>query len=158
MACAPFDRGATQTREPFPRKPSGRRFFFRLSSLAPSLQPAERMLGLRRLDRQKKTSPQDPLQFSDRLLPRTGRENSRVKDLIDLVLLIERIQLDADRLPTAIRETFQRRKAHEIPRVLLPPPGSLAGPFSEMATDCGLDPDMEKHLGVVAQFFQTLSF
>lgn len=42
-------------------------------------------------------------------LPRVGRENTRVKDLIDLVLLIERTKLDAARLPRAIRETFPAR-------------------------------------------------
>lgn len=37
-------------------------------------------------------------------LTRVGRENSRVKDLIDLVLLIEHTKLNAARLPKAIRE------------------------------------------------------
>jgi Nucleotidyl transferase AbiEii toxin, Type IV TA system len=66
-------------------------------------------------------------QFAEKLhactLPRVGRENSRVKDLVDLVLLIERTRLDLARLPKAIHETFQRRKTHDIPPALpLPPP------------------------------------
>lgn len=86
-----------------------------------------------------------------------GRENTRVKDLVDLILLIERTRLDAARLPRAIRETFQRRQTHEIPSALIPPPASWAAPFSEMAPECGLEPDMENHFGVVAQFFRRLS-
>jgi HEPN domain-containing protein len=104
-------------------------------------------------------SPEE--QFAEKLhaytLRRTGRENTRVKDLVDLVLLIERTRLDAARLPRAIRETFQRRKTHEIPSALIAPPASWSGPFSEMAAECGLEPDMEKHFNVVAQFFRRLS-
>ncbi len=104
-------------------------------------------------------SPEE--QFAEKLhaytLPRVGRENTRVKDLVDLVLLIERTRLDTDQLPKAIRETFQRRKTHKIPAALIPPPTSWSGPFSAMAAECSLEPDMGKHFGVVAQFFRGLS-
>ncbi len=104
-------------------------------------------------------SPEE--QFAEKLhaytLPRVGRENTRVKDLVDLVLLIERTKLDAARLPKAIRETFQRRTTHDVPSALIPPPASWSGPFSEMAAECGLEPDVEKHFGVVAQFFSRLN-
>ena len=104
-------------------------------------------------------SPEE--QFAEKLhaytLPRVGRENTRVKDLVDLVLLIERTRLDAARLPKAILETFQRRKTHGIPPALIPPPASWSGPFSELAAECGLEPDMEKHFGVVEQFLRRLS-
>jgi predicted nucleotidyltransferase component of viral defense system len=104
-------------------------------------------------------SPEE--QFAEKLhaytLPRVGRENTRVKDLVDLVLLIDRTRLDVARLPKAIRETFQRRKTHEIPPALIAPPASWSGPFSEMVAECGLEPDMAKHFGVVTQFFRRLS-
>lgn len=90
-------------------------------------------------------------------LPRVGRENTRVKDLVDLVLLIERTTMNAARLPKAIRETFQRRKTHEIPPALAAPPASWVKPFSEMAVECGLAPDMEGQFEVVANFFSGLS-
>jgi hypothetical protein len=100
-------------------------------------------------------------QFAEKLhaytLPRVGRENTRVKDLVDLVLLIERAKLDIARLPKAIRETFERRKTHEIPSSLISPPASWSGPFVAMAAECGLEPEMEKHFGVVEQFFGTLN-
>ena len=79
------------------------------------------------------------------------------KDLVDLVLLIECTKLDAARLPRAIRETFQRRKTHDIPSALIPPPASWSGPFSEMAAECSLKPDVEKHFAVVAEFVKRLS-
>ena len=104
-------------------------------------------------------SPEE--QFAEKLhaytLPRLGRENTRVKDLIDLRLLIERTRLNTVRLPKAIRETFQRRKTHDVPPALTPPPASWSRPFAEMAAECSLEPDMEKHFGVIGQFFSRLN-
>lgn len=105
-------------------------------------------------------SPEE--QFAEKLhaytLPRTGRENTRVKDLVDLVLLIGRVRLNTSRLPQAIRETFQRRKTHEIPSKLLPPPASWSGPLSAMATECRLEPDLDKLFSEDAQFFSTIDW
>lgn len=104
-------------------------------------------------------SPEE--QFAEKLhaytLPRVGRENTRVKDLVDLVLLIERTGMNAARLPKAIHETFQRRKTHDIPPALAAPPASWSKPFSEMAAECGLAPKMEGQFEVVARFFSSLS-
>ena len=55
-------------------------------------------------------------------LPREGQPNSRVKDLIDLVLLMDTGSLDPGRLRNAIRETFERRATHEPPNHVEPPP------------------------------------
>ena len=103
-------------------------------------------------------SPEE--QFAEKLhaytLPRVGRENTRVKDLVDLVLLIEQTELNTTRLPQAIRETFQRRKTHDIPRALISPPAFWSNPFAEMAVECGLERDMETQFGVVAQFFSSM--
>ena len=104
-------------------------------------------------------SPEE--QFAEKLhaytLPRVGRENTRVKDLVDLVLLIERTTMNAARLPKAIQETFQRRKTHEIPPALASPPASWSKPFAEMAVECGLAPNMEGQFELVAKFFSGLS-
>jgi len=100
-------------------------------------------------------------QFAEKVhaytMPREGRENSRVRDLVDLVLLIEQSRLDIVRLRTAIRETFQRRKTHEVPHALAPPPASWSGPFAEMAQECHLDPKIEKHFSKVEQFYRSLA-
>ena len=103
-------------------------------------------------------SPEE--KFAEKLhpytLPRAGRENTRVKDLVDLVLLIGRTHMDAARLPKAIHETLQRRKTHGIPPSLISPPAFWSKPFSEMAVECGLAPDMAEQFAVVAQFFGSL--
>jgi hypothetical protein len=104
-------------------------------------------------------SPEE--QFAEKLhaytLPRVGRENTRVKDLVDMVLLIERTTMNAARLPKAIQETFQRRKTHEIPPALASPPASWSKPFAELAVECGLTSSLEGQFGVVAKFFSGLS-
>ena len=100
-------------------------------------------------------------QFAEKVhaytLPREGRENSRVRDLVDLVLLIAQSRLDAVRLRTAIRETFQRRKTHPVPHVLVLPPASWSGPFSEMAQECHLKPNIAEQFSTVAQFYKSLA-
>jgi hypothetical protein len=53
----------------------------------------------------------------------------------------------------AIRETFQRRKTHEIPVDLASPLSSWSTPFAEMARECSISVDMAKHFGMVEQFF-----
>lgn len=99
-------------------------------------------------------------QFAEKLhaytFPRVSRENTRVKDLVDLILLIEQTKLDAARLSKSIRETFRRRKTHEIPDDLASPPDSWSRPFAEMAAECGLEPDIGKHFSMVSQFFSKL--
>ena len=100
-------------------------------------------------------------QFAEKVhaytMPRDGRENSRVRDMVDLVLLIEQSHLDVVRLRTAIRETFQRRKTHPVPHALAPPPSSWSGPFSEMAQECHLEPNIAEQFSTVAQFYKSLT-
>jgi hypothetical protein len=100
-------------------------------------------------------------QFAEKVhaysLPREGRVNSRVRDLVDLVLLIEQSRLNVVQLRIAIRETFQRRKTHEAPHALGSPPASWSGPFAEMARECNLEPDIAKQFSKVERFYRTLA-
>jgi hypothetical protein len=45
-----------------------------------------------------------------------------VKDLVDLVLLIERGALDHERLTIDVADTFAHRATHPAPPTLAPPP------------------------------------
>jgi hypothetical protein len=62
-----------------------------------------------------------------------------VRDLLDLVFLIERGSLSFDRIRLAVEATFARRATHPVPDELLPPPGDWARPFAALAAECGLD-------------------
>jgi hypothetical protein len=64
-------------------------------------------------------------QFAEKIhaytLPRNAA-NSRVKDLVDLALLIGSGGLDKQRILEALRLTFERRGTHDLPASLVPPP------------------------------------
>lgn len=67
--------------------------------------------------------------------PWQDRENTRVKDLVDLVLLIESGLLEPTTLKQALAATFASRPTQRIPDHLPPPPRSWQGPFRRMAED-----------------------
>jgi len=99
-------------------------------------------------------------QFAEKLhaysLPREGRPNSRVKDLVDLLLLVESGTLDPDRVGQCIKATFRRRETHPVPASLEPPPQTWAGPFVDLASKCGLSQDLAAAFSRVAEFFSGL--
>jgi hypothetical protein len=85
-------------------------------------------------------------------MPRQDRANTRVKDLVDLVLLIESAVMDAERLRRDIADTFRRRQTHQVPDLLEPPPEFWRPVFKKLAAECGLEGDMD------AQFKKVLSY
>jgi hypothetical protein len=70
--------------------------------------------------------------------PRDKRPFSRMRDLVDLVLLIEQGLPDKALILSAVRATFERRKTHAIPDVLEMPPVAMEGSYVRMAKDCGV--------------------
>ena len=95
-------------------------------------------------------------QFAEKLhaytLPREESENSRVKDLIDLALLIGTETLKTDVLRTAIGKIFEYRGTHGIPKTISPPPANWKSKFSKIAKECGLDGDIAKTFAQVEAF------
>ena len=71
-------------------------------------------------------------------LPRGGATNSRAKDLVDLVMLIEWHALRPGPLREAVRATFNRRRTHAVPTTIPAPPSTWTKPFAALATECGL--------------------
>jgi predicted nucleotidyltransferase component of viral defense system len=69
--------------------------------------------------------------------------STRVKDLVDLVLIATEAAPDAVRLRTALEVTFGRRASHSLPARLPRPPADWRVPFGRMARDIGLDPDLD---------------
>ena len=69
----------------------------------------------------------------------TPREHpSRVKDLVDMVLLIELGLGATDVLRRSIESTFDRYGRHTLPKVLPTPPTSWQAPFEELAIEVDL--------------------
>jgi hypothetical protein len=88
--------------------------------------------------------------------PREGRTNTRVKDLVDLVLLIEQDTLSAERVRASVEATFERRRTHEVPQELLPPPANWNRPFSALAAECQLPHTPETAHAAVSAFWRSL--
>jgi hypothetical protein len=84
-------------------------------------------------------------------LPRST-PNSRVKDLVDLLLLIRTGEVRLAQLAKAVGMTFDRRKTHAIPSTLVPPPESWESQFRTLATECGLTSGMEDSFREVGSF------
>jgi hypothetical protein len=64
--------------------------------------------------------------------------NSRVRDLVDLALILEEQQPSVAGTRRAVAVTFARRHSHAVPEDILPPPAVWARPFAALAAECGL--------------------
>ncbi|RPI22048.1 MAG: nucleotidyl transferase AbiEii/AbiGii toxin family protein [Acidobacteria bacterium] len=95
-------------------------------------------------------------QFAEKIhaytLPRNAA-NSRVKDLVDLALLIGSGGLDRQRILDALRLTFERRGTHDLAS-LLPPPADWQIPFQALAEECGLPTDVAAVFAGVQEFLE----
>ena len=99
-------------------------------------------------------------QFAEKLhaytLPRLGTPNSRVKDLVDMILLIQAATMDTTRLKRAVQATFELRSTHAVPVTLPEPPASWISPFNTMAKECGIELTLLDAAQVIASFFSNL--
>ena len=71
-------------------------------------------------------------------LPRKSGPSSRVKDLVDILLLARSGVPDNLILHRAIRMTFESRQTHPLPEHLPAPPSSWASPYRRLARESGL--------------------
>jgi Nucleotidyl transferase AbiEii toxin, Type IV TA system len=92
-------------------------------------------------------------QFAEKLhaytLPRQGVANTRVRDLVDMVLLIQSGTLAKAKVAEAIRVTFDRRGTHGVPRLLLPPPTDWQKPYDSLAKECRLTGALDEAFGML---------
>ncbi len=71
-----------------------------------------------------------------------GFASTRVKDLVDLVLVKSFASLDADRLREGLLEKFEKRRQQPLPETLPPPPTEWAPAYRRLATELGLGPNL----------------
>lgn len=98
-------------------------------------------------------------QFAEKLhaytRPRT-RSNSRVRDLVDLVLLINSGSLGAAKVLDAIAKTFDRRKSHTLPDTLEAPPVTWRDRFGIMAKECNLPQEIDGAFKLLQDYFAAM--
>ncbi|MBU2602207.1 MAG: nucleotidyl transferase AbiEii/AbiGii toxin family protein [Actinobacteria bacterium] len=73
--------------------------------------------------------------------PRGMRDNSRSKDLVDVVLMAETSIIDAGEFRSALDATFAALPTHVMPQELPSAPGAWAPEYRRMATDLALVAD-----------------
>ena len=97
-------------------------------------------------------------QFSEKMhaytLPREQGYNSRVKDLVDMALLIRSYEMDDERVVAALKQTFKRRGTHELPDTLHYPPQEWASTFEALAKQCDLGEDIKIVFARVSDFYE----
>ncbi len=91
-------------------------------------------------------------------VPRKSGYNSRVKDLVDMLLLINEGHIDQSSLKSAVQKTFDKRKTHTIPTELLAPPKDWERPFDRMSRDSNLNLSIEESFEILDKFWSKISF
>ena len=90
-------------------------------------------------------------------LPRGEQVSSRVKDLVDVVLLLELGLPDPVLVRQALVATFARRQTHPLPRELPPPPEAWRTAFAALAAECGIAAaTLEAAYAVLATYWRSL--
>jgi len=81
-------------------------------------------------------------QFAEKLhaytFPWVDREGTRVKDLVDMILLVASALLQAEAVQEALVATFRSRSTHPIPNLIPEAPGDWSDPFEALAEEMGL--------------------
>lgn len=98
-------------------------------------------------------------QFAEKVhaytLPRAGRSNTRVRDLVDLYLLV-RIGLDPAATRKALAATFKQRAIQPLEKTLPPPSNDWNRPFAALAAECRIEADCAAAFAAVADFYAAL--
>lgn len=99
-------------------------------------------------------------QFAEKLhaytLPREQGSNSRVKDLVDMVLLVEQGLLDREHLKNCLSKTFKRRGTHELPEQFSTPPDFWKPIYDQLAKECNLDVSIEEGIQLLSKLWISL--
>ncbi len=99
------------------------------------------------------------VQFAEKLhsytMPRS-MPNSRARDLVDMVLLIQEGKMSPTKARATLKAVFARRKSHSIPAVLEPAPDSWEKSFAEMAEECGLKIDLKAGFKILDRFYSKI--
>ena len=99
-------------------------------------------------------------QFAEKVhaytLPRRGRANTRVRDLVDLYLLVH-VGLNPADTRKALAATFTRRGLQSLEKTLPPPSNDWTIPFAALAAECGIKADMSAAFIDVSTFYRSLN-
>ena len=99
-------------------------------------------------------------QFAEKIhaftFPWQDHDNTRVKDLVDLVLLVNSGLLEPSEIKQALEATFRVRATHPLKAELPKPPDAWSGTYRALAVELGLPmQDLEQAYGYLTAFWQS---
>lgn len=92
--------------------------------------------------------------FADKIHAYTKptRKTSRIKDFVDLILLIRSNALDSKKIKEALKVVFEHEGTHTLPVTLKPPPAEWEEGFGGLAKECNLSLNLDSAFAEVGTF------
>ncbi len=82
-----------------------------------------------------------------------AQPSSRVKNLVDVVVIARTTSVDGDRLTEAVTSIFERRGTHQVPPRLPAPPSDWARPWSVLVDHLPADPELSAGADAATAFW-----
>jgi len=86
----------------------------------------------------------------------SGRESTRPKDLVDILLIAGSEPLEAESLRTALETTFAQRGQQPLPSSLPPPPATWEEPYRRLASEVEVEPNLDEAYPFAAEFLDPI--
>jgi|SRR5665811_803889 len=84
------------------------------------------------------------------------RQSSRVKDMVDIVLIGQSFTLNAATCVSAIHQTFASRNTHPVPDRFAAPPANWVSTYPALAMSISLEPDIAVGHAFATRFMEPL--
>lgn len=84
------------------------------------------------------------------------RSSTRVKDLVDILLIALSCPVGSADVREALEATFEERSSHPLPDRLPPPPKEWARPYGGLAKDLDIPPALDEGHAVAARFVDSV--
>jgi hypothetical protein len=86
----------------------------------------------------------------------SGRDSTRPKDLVDILLIAGSEGIDAATLREALETTFSEREQQPLPAALPPPPEAWREPYRRLAAEVAVEADLENAHALAAEFIDPI--
>jgi predicted nucleotidyltransferase component of viral defense system len=86
----------------------------------------------------------------------SGRESTRPKDLVDILLIAGSERIDAAALRNALKSTFSERKQQPLPAALPTPPEAWRESYRRLASEVAVEADLDSAYALAAELLDPI--
>ncbi|MBM3677035.1 MAG: nucleotidyl transferase AbiEii/AbiGii toxin family protein [Actinobacteria bacterium] len=86
----------------------------------------------------------------------SGRESTRPKDLVDILLIARSAPMEADALQRALEATFGQRELQPLPDSLPPPPANWREQYRRLAIEVDVEPELDEAFASAAEYLDPI--